>query len=79
MKTDIIVYTSNLCSTCQMTKEYLKLKNQSFIEKNVSTDIKAREELVEMGMDTTPVTLIGRDKIVGFNSSKIDNAIDQFL
>ena len=62
-----------------MTKEYLKLKNQSFIEKNVSTDIKAREELIEMWMDTTPVTLIGRDKIVGFNSSKIDNAIDQFL
>jgi len=62
-----------------MTKEYLKLKNQSFIEKNVSTDIKAREELIEMGIDTTPVTLIGLDKIVGFNSSKIDNAIDQIL
>ena len=62
-----------------MTKEYLKLKNQSFIEKNVSTDIKAREELIEMGIYTTPVTLIGRDKIVGFNSSKIDNAIDHIL
>lgn len=79
MKTNIIVYTSNLCSTCQMTKEYLKLQNQSFIEKNVSTDIKARKELIEMGIDTTPVTLIGRDKIVGFNSSKIDNAIDKLL
>ena len=79
MKPNIIVYTSNLCSTCQMTKEYLKLQNQSFIEKNVSTDIKARKELIEMGIDTTPVTLIGRDKIVGFNSSKIDNAIDKLL
>ncbi|MCL0031768.1 glutaredoxin family protein [Dehalococcoidia bacterium] len=79
MKTNIIVYTSNLCSTCQMTKEYLKLQNQSFIEKNVSIDIKARKELIEMGIDTTPVTLIGRDKIVGFNSSKIDNAIDKLL
>ena len=65
-----------MCSSCEMAKEYMKLKNINFEEKNVSSNMEAQVEINKLGFDTTPVLLIGSKVINGFDAPKIDEAIN---
>ena len=47
----------------------------TFTEKNVGKDPAARQELMELGLLSLPVILIGDKKLTGFNPTKIDEAI----
>ena len=46
-----------------------------FVERNVSVDLQGREELLELGFDATPVTVIGDSVVEGFDVDKIDAAL----
>ena len=73
---EIIVYSSNMCGACEMVKEFLRLRGREFVERNVSVDLQGREELLDLGFDATPVTVIGGDSVVeGFDVDKIDAAL----
>ena len=58
-----------------MVKVYLSRKNTPFTERNVSLESDAREILLELGYRTTPLTLIGDEKVVGYNPSKLEAAL----
>ncbi len=58
-----------------MVKGFLSLRKIDFVEKNVSTDLEGRAELVAMGYDSTPVIVIGDTRLSGFDVSAIDAAI----
>jgi glutaredoxin 3 len=58
-----------------MVKGFLSLRSTEFVEKNVSTDLEARAELIAMGYDTTPVTVVGDRQIHGFDAGQIDEAL----
>ena len=47
----------------------------TFTEKNVGRDPEARQELMELGLLSLPVLLIGGQKLTGFNPTKIDEAL----
>jgi hypothetical protein len=47
----------------------------SFTERNVGRDAGAREELMELGLTSLPVILIGELRLSGFNPKKIDEAL----
>ena len=59
-----------------MVKVYLSRKGFDYTEHNVSKDRDALKELVTMGYRSTPVTVIGDEKVVGYSPSKIDEALD---
>jgi hypothetical protein len=46
-----------------------------FTERNVGRDAGAREELMELGLTSLPVILIGDARLSGFNPKKIDEAL----
>ena len=46
-----------------------------FTERNVGRDPGAREELMEIGLTSLPVLLIGDRKLAGFNPAQIDAAL----
>ena len=46
-----------------------------FIEKNVGRDPEARQELMELGVTSLPVLLIGDKRLTGFNPAAIDAAL----
>ncbi len=71
----ITVYSSNMCSTCEMMKQFLVLRGVEFEEKNVSTDLEGRSELLSLGYDSTPVTVIGDRTLAGFDTAEIDAAL----
>ncbi|MBT4944226.1 MAG: glutaredoxin family protein [Chloroflexi bacterium] len=56
-------------------KGYLSLRGVEFIVKNVSTDLEGRAELIAIGFDSTPVTIIGDQQLSGFDIPTIDKAL----
>lgn len=72
---NITVYTSNTCPYCHSVKDYLTEKNVSFTEKNVSTDVEARKELIAKGFMGVPVIYVDEEAIVGFDKAKLDELL----
>ena len=60
---------------CQRTKEYLSQKGIAFTDRDITQDASALDELKRLGTMTTPVTLIGSQVVVGFDTDKIDKAL----
>jgi glutaredoxin 3 len=71
----IKIYTSNTCSHCSAAKEYLKEKELSYEERNVSTDPSAKKELIGMGYMGVPIIMVDDDVIEGFNKNKLDETL----
>ncbi len=57
-------------------KEFLHQKGIEFIEKDVSADDAALNELMEMGFSATPVTIIDGEPVVGFNRDKLERLLN---
>ncbi len=58
-----------------MVKVYLSRKGIAFTERNISEDRDALKSLLGMGYRTTPLTVIGDERIVGYSAAKIDAAL----
>ena len=71
----VTIFTSNGCGPCEMVKGYLVKEGVSFEEKNVSTDVAARQELIDLGHRATPVTLVGDHRIVGYKPDQLAEAL----
>ena len=72
---NIIVFTSNTWPYCFQVKDYLKEKNVTFSEKNISTDTEARKELISKGFMGVPVVYIDDEAIVGFDREKLEKLL----
>ncbi len=72
----VTVYSTPTCPWCKKVKEYLKDKKIKFKEVDVSTDEKARNDMIEKsGQMGIPVIDIDGTIIVGFDQGKIDKAL----
>ncbi len=60
---------------CSQAKEYLSQRNVPFEDKDITKNAQALEELKKLGYMTTPVVVIERSVIVGFDAEKIDVAL----
>tara|TARA_Y100000310_G_scaffold243152_1_gene247584 strand:+ start:6421 stop:6600 length:180 start_codon:yes stop_codon:yes gene_type:complete len=58
-----------------MVKAFLSREDIPYMEKNVTEDPTALKVLIDMGHRTTPVTLIGGYKIVGYKPTELKAAI----
>ena len=60
---------------CNQAKEYLSQKGLKFQERDIAQDPSALADLKKLGYLTTPVIVINGSIIVGFDSDKIDRAL----
>ncbi len=68
----VIVYSTPVCPYCQAIKDYFNDHDIEYIEKDVSSDKEARDELVEKsGTKGVPVVDIDGEIITGFDKKKI--------
>jgi len=51
--------------------EFLSQNGVEFVEKNVRADKAALKELIDMGYQSTPVTIVDGEAVVGFDQLKI--------
>lgn len=72
---NIIVYSRNFCPHCVQVKKYLTENNVQFEERNVDANEAYMEELFNMGMRAVPVTVVGEQKILGFNATQLKSVL----
>ncbi len=56
-------------------KAWLSQKQIPFTDKNVREDAVALDELKRMGYNSVPVTLIGDERILGFDQERLAKAL----
>ncbi|MDR7518306.1 MAG: glutaredoxin family protein [Armatimonadota bacterium] len=56
-------------------KEFLRQQGIAFVDKDVSADDQALDELIRMGFSATPVTVIDGEAVVGFNKAKLEELL----
>jgi len=73
---NVIVYSTETCPYCVLVKDYLKEKGITYAEKNVGTDLAAREEMMKKASAmSVPVVDIDGTIILGFDKTKINQAL----
>ncbi len=56
-------------------KEFLSQRGVEFTERDVAEDKSALGELEQLGVFTTPVTVIGDEVVIGFDQSKLEELL----
>lgn len=71
------IYTTPTCVYCKMAKEFFKKNNVEYVEHDVSTDAKARQEMVDKSNQLgVPVVDIEGEIFVGFDRDGFSKALD---
>jgi glutaredoxin len=71
----IVVYSAPGCVACSKVKELLTQRGVPFTVKDIVEDEQAMRELSEMGVMSTPITLIDAQMVVGFDRRKIEKLL----
>jgi len=53
-------------------KEFLSQRNVPFVERDIAEDETALAELEQLGVMTTPVTLVDGEVVVGFDRERLN-------
>lgn len=73
----ITIYTTPTCVYCKMTKAFFKEHNVQYEEKDVTTDDKAREEMVQKSQQMgVPVIDIDGQILVGFDKEGLTKLLN---
>lgn len=56
-------------------KEFLHQQGVAFVERDVSTDEQAFDEVMRLGFAATPVTVIDGEAVVGFNRARLEQLL----
>lgn len=74
---NVTMYSTPTCPYCKLVKEFFAKNNISYSEKDISTDEKSRNEMVQKsGQLGVPVIDIEGEIIVGFDEIKIAQALE---
>jgi len=66
------IYSTPSCTWCHRTKDFLKENKISFEDIDVSTNAKARDEMVsKSGQLGVPVIETGKEILIGFDETKL--------
>lgn len=72
----VTIYTTPSCVYCKMAKEFFAQHNVPYNEKDVVTDERAREEMVEKsGQLGVPVITIDDKIVVGFDKRRLSELL----
>lgn len=67
----ITVYSKPVCPQCDATKKYLTKMDVEYTEIDISQDEAARQEVLDMGYQQTPVVKSGDVHFSGFRIDKL--------
>ena len=74
---NVKVYSTPMCPWCKKTKEFLTQNNIEFQDFDVSSDEKARNELLDKtGQMGVPVTDVDGSIIIGFDVERLKKAFN---
>ena len=71
----IVLYSQGFCEFSEMVRLHLESRGQTYTEKDVDNDPAAREEMMQLGAQGTPVTVIDGEAVIGFDEESIDELL----
>ncbi len=72
MEKNVMIYTTPTCAFCKLAKEFFQANNISYQERDVVSDMQAREESVQKsGQLGVPVIDIDGNIVIGFDKGKL--------
>jgi glutaredoxin 3 len=73
----VIIYSTQTCPFCKMTKDYLDEKGVEYVEKDVTSDDEAQKEMIEKsGAMSVPVIYIEGEIVLGFDKEKLNKLLE---
>lgn len=73
---DVTIYSTPFCVYCKMAKTFFAEKNVIYQEKNVASDIPAREEMIKKsGQMGVPVIDVDGKIVIGFDKPKLQEIL----
>ena len=72
---DVVLFSQGSCEFSEMVRLHLESRGQRYTERDVDLDPSARDDMLKLGAQGTPVTVIDGEVVVGFD----DEAIDELL
>ena len=72
----ITVYSKPNCMQCNFTKKYLKERDITFNEIDVTQDEDALNKIKDMGYQAVPVVFTDNDHWYGFRPEKLAELVD---
>ena len=74
---EVKIYTTPTCGYCHMAKKYLSERGVKFIERDVSRDRAAAEEMVGLsGQMGVPVIVVNGNVILGFDRKRLEQLLN---
>ena len=61
---------------CSRLKEFLSKNDVQYDDRDVSQDERAFEELRELGVMTTPVSVVDEEVVIGFDEEKLKSLLE---
>lgn len=71
----VTIFTSPTCHFCKAAKAYMTENNIEFIERDVTQDAEARQDLLSKGYRGVPIIRVDDQDIVGFDQAKLDELL----
>ncbi len=71
----VILYTQGACEYSEMVRLHLESRGQKYTEKDIDLDPAARDELLHLGGQGTPVTVIDGEVVIGYDEESIDELL----
>jgi glutaredoxin len=71
----VVLYAQGYCEFSEMVRLHLESRGQKYTERDVDTDPHARKEMLDLGAQGTPVTVIDGEVVVGFDEASIDELL----
>jgi len=77
----IVFFSQPGCFSCELMKMFLEAKELAFEERDISTDLEARAEMIDQhgSMETPTLVLISDDLyevVVGFDPVRLDQLLE---
>jgi glutaredoxin len=71
----VVLFSQGACEFSEMVRLHLESRGQRYTERDVDVDPGARDEMLRLGAQGTPVTVIDGEVVVGFDEEAIDELL----
>jgi glutaredoxin len=68
----IVMYSASWCGFCKKARNHFQSKNIPFLEYDVETSAKGRDDFVRLRANSVPVILVGKKRLNGFTPAAFD-------
>jgi glutaredoxin len=70
-----ILYTQTGCADSAKVRAWLRERDVPMIERNVTSDLAAAQELAATGIFATPLLVVGQHRVLGFRPEQLTAAL----